>query len=241
MLRRSLVCFTGKGQDDVMRALVIEDDLKIASLVAGGLMQAGFAVDRAVTGGEGFDLGQSVAYDLAIVDVMLPDQSGLSVIEAWRARRVMTPVIILSARRSVDDRVRGLQAGGDDYLTKPFSITELVARARAMLRRSSTQPEATRLSAGDLTLDLISREASRGGTKIVLQPREFSLLEVFLRHAGQPVTKSMILEKVWNYSFDPGSNVVDVLVSRLRGRIDKGFATSLIHTVRGVGYVLRSS
>ena len=223
-----------------MRALVIEDDRKIASLVAAGLTQAGFAVDQAVTGEEGFQLGVSTPYDLVIADIMLPDQSGLSVIESWRARKMVTPVIILSARRTVDDRVRGLQAGGDDYLVKPFSITELVARARAILRRSSGQPESTRLAVGDLSLDLLTRQATRDGKAIALQPREFSLLEVLMRQPGRPVTKSMILEKVWNYSFDPGSNVVDVLVSRLRNRIDKGFATPLIQTVRGVGYVLRA-
>lgn len=222
-----------------MRALVIEDDRKIASLVAAGLTEAGFAVDCAESGEEGLHMGISTPYDLAVVDIMLPELDGLSVIQSWRKRKIPTPVIILSAKRSVDDRIRGLQAGGDDYLVKPFSITELVARARAMLRRAGAQPESTTLSSAGLTLDLIAREARRGGKTIPLQPREFSLLEVLLRQAGKPATKTMILEKVWNYSFDPGSNVVDVLVSRLRTRVDKGFDQPLIHTIRGVGYVLR--
>jgi len=222
-----------------MRALVIEDDAKISSLVSSGLTESGFAVDRAVNGEEGLAMGLSAPYDLAIVDIMLPKLDGLSIIETWRSKKMLTPVIILSAKRSVDDRVRGLQAGGDDYLVKPFSITELVARARAMIRRAGSLPESTRLNTGDLTLDLLSREAVRAGRAIQLQPREFSLLELLMRQAGRPATKTMILEKVWNYSFDPGSNVVDVLVSRLRNRVDKGFDQPLIHTIRGVGYVLR--
>ncbi len=222
-----------------MRLLVIEDDATIASFVVKGLTEAGFAVDHAEDGLKGRALALSEPYDAAVVDVMLPGLDGLSLIEDLRARKVRTPVLILSARRSVDDRVRGLQAGGDDYLVKPFAFSELLARVQALIRRSSGGTQATRLVAGDLTMDLISRRVERAGTVIDLRPREFALLEYLMRNAGRVVSKTMILEHVWNYSFDPRTNVVDVLVFRLRDKIDRGFERKLIQTVRGIGYVLK--
>jgi len=222
-----------------VHALLIEDDDTIADFVARGLREAGFAVDRAADGAEGLDAALAQTYDVAVVDVMLPRRDGLSVIEELRRKGVMTPVLILSAKRSVDDRVRGLQAGGDDYLTKPFAFAELLARVQALIRRATGAAEPTRLSAGDLTLDLLSRKVLRGAQSIELRPREFALLEYLLRNAGRVVSKTSILSHVWGYNFDPSTNVVDVLVSRLRDRIDKPFPVKLLHTVRGVGYVLR--
>lgn len=222
-----------------MRLLVAEDDPVIADFVAQGLREAGFAVDTAATGTEGLRMALEGVYDAAVIDVMLPGLDGLSLIEQLRTRKVQTPVLILSARRSVDDRVRGLQAGGDDYLTKPFAFAELLARVQALLRRAGAIAEPTRLLAGDVSLDLLSRKVERGGRPIELRPREFALLEYLMRHPGRVLSKTMILSHVWGYSFDPGTNVVDVLVSRLRGRVDEGFDTSLIHTVRGAGYVLK--
>ena len=223
-----------------MRVLVVEDDEKIASFIAGGLRQAGFAVDRAESGEEGLDLARAAPYDVAIVDLMLPGLDGLGLIEQLRRRRVTTPVIIVSAKRSVDDRVRGLQSGGDDYLTKPFAFAELLARVQALVRRATAAVEPTRLTLGELTLDLLSREVARAGRRLELQPREFSLLEYLMRNAGRLVSKTMILEHVWDYSFDPQTNVVDVLVSRLRAKIDREFAVKMLHTVRGAGYVLKT-
>jgi two-component system OmpR family response regulator len=220
-----------------MRILVVEDDKKIASFVANGLKQSGFAVDHAADGEDGLIRAQTVAYDAAVVDVMLPKLDGLSLVQQLRAAGAQTPVLILSAKASVDDRVRGLQAGGDDYLTKPFAFSELLARIQALLRRASQSPEPTRLAVGDLTLDLLSREVQRGGQRLELQPREFALLEYLMRHPNRPVTKTMILEHIFDYSFDPQTNVVDVLVHRLRAKVDAGKA--MIHTLRGVGYVLR--
>ena len=182
----------------------------------------------------------ATAYDVAIVDVMLPKRDGLALIDELRRRKVTTPVLILSARRSVDDRVRGLQAGGDDYLTKPFAFAELLARVQALLRRSTRSPEPTTLTVDDLELDLLSRRVTRGGRPIDLRPREFALLEYLMRNAGRVVSKTMILSHVWDSQFDPQTNVVDVLVSRLRDRIDRPFERKLLHTVRGVGYVLRA-
>jgi len=222
-----------------MRLLVAEDDRVIADFVAQGLREAGYAVDTAATGPEGLRLALDGTYDAAVVDVMLPGLDGLSLIEQLRARKVQTPVLILSARRSVDDRVKGLQAGGDDYLTKPFAFAELLARVQALLRRAGAIADPTRLLMGDLSLDLLSRRVERAGRLVELRPREFALLEYLMRHPGRVLSKTMILSHVWGYSFDPGTNVVDVLVSRLRGRIDEGFATGLIHTVRGAGYVLK--
>ena len=222
-----------------MRALLVEDDATIAEFVARGLREAGFVVDGRADGDAGLEAALREPYDVAILDVMLPGRDGLSVIEELRRRRVMTPVLILSARRSVDDRVRGLQAGGDDYLTKPFAFAELLARVQALLRRSTRAAEPTTFTVADLTLDLLSRQVVRGGTPIELRPREYTLLEYLMRNAGRVVSKTMILSHVWDYNFDPQTNVVDVLVSRLRDRIDRPFDHKLLHTVRGVGYVLR--
>ncbi|HXG20380.1 MAG TPA: response regulator transcription factor [Methylomirabilota bacterium] len=224
-----------------MRILVVEDDEKIAAFLTTGLRQAGFAVDHAADGEEGFGLAATESYDVAVVDLMLPKRDGLALIEELRRRKVNTPVLILSAKRSVDDRVRGLQTGGDDYLTKPFAFAELLARVQALLRRASGATEPTRLTVGDLTVDLLTREVTRAGERIELQPREFSLLEYLMRNAGRVLSKTMILEHVWDYHFDPQTNVVDVLVSRLRSKVDKDHREKRIHTIRGVGYVLRAS
>ena len=222
-----------------MRILVAEDDHVIADFVSQGLREAGYAVDVAATGADALKKALDGGYDAAVMDVMLPGLDGLAVIEQLRAKRQQTPVLILSARHTVDDRVKGLQAGGDDYLTKPFAFAELLARLQALLRRSAGTTEPTRLVVGDLTLDLLSRKVERGGRAIELRPREFALLEYLMRHPGRVLSKTMILSHVWGYSFDPGTNVVDVLVSRLRDQVDEGFATKMIHTVRGAGYVLK--
>jgi two-component system OmpR family response regulator len=222
-----------------MRILVVEDDKKIASFVVNGLKQAGFVVDQADDGRSGLDLALGGFYDVAVIDIMLPKLDGLSVIEQMRQRKITTPVIILSAKRSVDDRIKGLQKGGDDYLTKPFSFAELLARIHALIRRSTHETELTRLVAGDLSVDLLSREVVRGGVKIELQPREFALLEYLMRNQGRVVSKTMIIEHVWGYNFDPMTNVVDVLFSRLRSKIDRDFDKKLIQTFRGIGYALR--
>ena len=223
-----------------MRALLVEDDATIAEFVARGLREAGFAVDQATDGDAGLTAATGQTYDVAIVDVMLPKRDGLSLIEELRRRGTVTPVLILSARRSVDDRVRGLQAGGDDYLTKPFAFAELLARVQALVRRASRTPEPTTLTVEDLGLDLLSRRVTRAGQAIDLRPREFTLLEYLMRNAGRVVSKTMILSHVWEYNFDPQTNIVDVLVSRLRDKIDRPFEKKLLHTVRGVGYVLRA-
>jgi len=222
-----------------MRLLVIEDDRTIASFLVKGLQEAGFAVDHAEDGRTGLRLALTEPYDAAVVDVMLPGMDGLSVIEELRRQKVRTPVLILSARQSVDDRVRGLQAGGDDYLVKPFAFSELLARVQALIRRSTGETQPTRLVVRDVSLDLVSRRVERAGTVIDLRPREFALLEYLMRNAGRVVSKTMIMEHVWNYSFDPRTNVVDVLVFRLREKIDRGFEPKLIQTVRGIGYVLK--
>jgi len=222
-----------------MRALLVEDDATIAEFVARGLREAGFAVDHAGDGEAGFQLAVSEPYDVAIVDVMLPKRDGLSLIEALRAKGVATPVLILSARRSVDDRVRGLQTGGDDYLTKPFAFSELLARVQALVRRAARAAEPTTITVDDLVVDLLSRSVTRGGAAVDLRPREFALLEYLMRNAGRVVSKTMILSHVWDYNFDPQTNIVDVLVSRLREKIDRPFEKKLLQTVRGVGYVLR--
>ena len=222
-----------------MHALIIEDDRAIADFVARGLREAGFAVDVAWDGEEGLTTALERDPDVAIVDLMLPKRDGLSVIEELRRRGRTTPVLILSARRSVDDRVRGLQAGGDDYLTKPFAFAELLARVQALVRRASRTPDPTTLTVGDLTLDLLSRKVVRAGMAIDLRPREFALLEYLMRNPGKVVSKTMILSHVWEYNFDPQTTIVDVLVSRLRDKIDRPFGRKLLQTVRGVGYVLR--
>ena len=224
-----------------MRILVVEDDKKISSFVVNGLKQAGVAVDACSDGEEALVMGRSTPYDAAVLDLMLPKIDGLTVLQQLRREAVRIPVIILSAKASVDDRIRGLQAGGDDYLAKPFAFSELLARVQALIRRATQTTEPTRLSCADLTVDLLSREVLRQGQKIELQTREFSLLEYLMRNPGRVVTKTMILEHVWDYSFDPQTNVVDVLVHRLRAKVDKDFAVKLIHTIRGVGYVLKSA
>jgi two-component system OmpR family response regulator len=223
-----------------MRVLVIEDDTKIADFVSAGLRQAGFAVDLAADGEAGLQLAVTEPYDTAVVDLMLPKRDGLSLIEEVRRHKINTPVLILSAKRTVDDRVKGLQKGGDDYLTKPFAFAELLARVQALIRRASGAIEPTRLIVGDLTLDLLTREVTRAGQRIELQPREFALLEYLMRNAGRVISKTMILEHVWDYHFDPQTNVVDVLVSRLRSKVDKDQSEKRIQTLRGVGYILRN-
>ena len=222
-----------------MRILVVEDDKKIASFIVNGLKQGGFTVDHADNGQTGMELALASTYDAAVIDVMLPQLDGLSLIERLRQHKVQTPVIILSAKRSVDDRIKGLQRGGDDYLTKPFSFAELLARLHALIRRANHESDPTRFAVGDLALDLLTREVSRGDVKIDLQPREFALLELLMRHNGQVISKTMIIEQVWGYSYDPMTNIVDVLVSRLRNKIDRDFDTKLIQTYRGVGYALK--
>ncbi len=224
-----------------MRLLLIEDDLKIASFVSKGLKEAGFAVDHAVDGVDGLHLAVSEPYDVAIIDLMLPKLDGLTLIERLRQQKINTPVLILSAKRSVDERVKGLQTGGDDYLTKPFSFSELLARVQALLRRASRTSEPTGLSVGDLSMNLLTREVRRGLQKIDLQPREFALLEYLMRSEGRVVSRTMILEHVWGYDFDPQTDVVDVLVCRLRSKVDRDFDQKLIQTIRGVGYVFKTS
>ncbi len=231
-----------------MRVLVVEDDAKIASFVVNGLKQNGFAVDHARDGEAGLDLAGVVAYDVAVLDLNLPKLDGLSLLRLLRQRKIAMPVLILSARATIDDRVLGLQSGGDDYLTKPFAFSELLARVQALIRRaqqaSSNETSAHRFAAADLRMNLLTREVTRGeankATTLELQPKEFALLELLLRHAGRPVTKTMILEHIWDFAFDPQTNVVDVLVHRLRTKVDKDFPVKLIHTLRGVGYVLKA-
>jgi len=226
--------------DRVVRALLVEDDATIADFVVRGLREAGFAVDHVSDGEAGLIAATKQPYDVAIVDVMLPRRDGLSLIDELRKRGVSTPVLILSARRSVDDRVLGLQSGGDDYLTKPFAFAELLARVQALVRRATRAPDPTTLTVDDVVLDLLSRKVTRAGKPLDLRPREFTLLEFLMRHAGHVVSKTMILSHVWEYNFDPQTNIVDVLVSRLRDKVDRAFDRKLIHTVRGVGYVLRA-
>jgi two-component system OmpR family response regulator len=223
--------------DDVMRILVVEDDNKIASFIVKGLKQAGYAVDRCADGEEALAFAESTSYDAAVVDVMLPKLDGLSLVQRLRARKIRTPVIILSAKAAVDDRVKGLESGADDYLTKPFAFSELSARVQALIRRATQTAEPSRLTAGDLEMDLFSREVRRGAEKIELQAREFALLEYLMRHTGRPVTKTMILEHIFDYSFDPQTNVVDVLMHRLRAKVDPD--KTRLQTIRGVGYVLK--
>ena len=224
-----------------MRILVVEDDKKIASFITHGLREAGFVVDHADNGAAGLQHALRHNYDAAVVDVMLPKLDGLSLIERLREEKVLTPVLILSAKRSVDDRVRGLQTGGDDYLTKPFSFSELLARVQALIRRAGHEPEPTFLEAGDLTMNLLTREVKRAGKKLDLQPREYALLQYLMRNPNRVVSKTMIIEHVWGYDFDPLTNIVDVLVSRLRNKVDRDFEGKLIRTHRGVGYALQIS
>ena len=223
--------------DDAMRILVVEDDNKIASFIVKGLKQAGYAVDRCADGEEGLVFAEATPYDAAVVDIMLPKLDGLSLVQRLRAKKIRTPVIILTAKAAGDDRVKGLEAGADDYLTKPFAFSELSARVQALIRRATQTTEPSRLSAGDLEMDLLTREVRRGGEKVELQAREFALLEYLLRHTGRPVTKTMILEHIFDYSFDPQTNVVDVLMHRLRAKVDPD--KTRLQTMRGVGYVLK--
>jgi len=224
-----------------MRILLVEDDKITASFILKGLREAGYSADHALDGDEGLHLLLTVIYDLAIVDIMLPKRDGLSLIAEIRKHKINIPVIILSAKRSVEDRVKGLELGSDDYLTKPFAFTELLARIQALYRRAQGSSETTRLNVGDLTMDLLTREVFRSGRKIDLQPKEFALLEYLMRNAGRIVSKTMIMEHVWDYNFDPQTNVVEARISRLRNKIDRDFETKLIHTVHGAGYIIKET
>jgi len=221
-----------------MRILLIEDDLKLAAFILKGFKEAGFAVDHCDDGEDGLHMALSEPYDAAIVDIMLPKLDGFSLIDELRRRKKTTPVIILSAKRSVEDRIKGLQTGSDDYLVKPFSFAELLARVQALIRRASGAAEPSSLVVGDLSMDLLTRKVIRGGKKIDLPPLEFSLLEYLMRNAGNVVSKTMIMEHVWDYNFDPQTNVVEVRICKLRDKIDDDFEKKLIHTVYGAGYVL---
>lgn len=223
-----------------MRLLIVEDDVKIAALIEKGMREAGFEVEVCHDGNSGLAQGLTGRYDAAVIDIMLPGLDGLQVIEQLREQRVSTPVLILSARQSVDDRIRGLQRGGDDYMVKPFSFNELLARIQALIRRDKKHGEPTTLEYEDLSMDLLRREVRRQGEKIELPAKEYALLEYLMRHPENIVSKTSILEQVYDYSFDPQTNVVDVLVCRLRNKIDRDFQQKLIHTVRGMGYVLKS-
>ena len=224
-----------------MRILLVEDDKKIASFVEKGLKSEGFAVDYVANGEDGLHLALTEPYDTAIIDIMLPKLDGLSLIEKIRKEKINIPIIILSAKGSIDDRVKGLQTGSDDYLTKPFAFSELLARVQALIRRTSGVSEPTSLVVGDFSMDLLTREVLRSGKKIELQPLEFALLEYLVRNTEKVVSKTMIMEHVWDYNFDPQTNVVEARICRLREKVDKGFPTKMIHTIRGVGYVLRKS
>jgi two-component system OmpR family response regulator len=224
-----------------MRILLVEDDAKIASFIIKGLKSAGYAVDWAADGEKGLRMALTEPYDTAVIDLMLPKLDGLSIIERMRKEKIRAPVIILSARGSIDDRVKGLQAGSDDYLTKPFAFSELLARVQALIRRAGGMTEPTGLHVSDLSMNLITREVMRGDKIIELQPIEFSLLEYLMRNAGRIVSKTMIMEHVWKYNFDPQTNVVEARICRLRDKIDRHSDGKLIQTVRGVGYVLKET
>jgi two-component system, OmpR family, response regulator len=224
-----------------MRILLVEDDAKIASFIVKGLKATGYAIDHAADGKEGLHLALTESYDTAIIDIMLPGLDGLSLIEGIRKSKVRTPIIILSAKGSVNDRVKGLQTGGDDYLTKPFAFSELLARVQALIRRASGATDPTTLTAGDLSMNLLTREVTRKGKQIELQPMEFSLLEYLMRNVDRVVSKTMIMEHVWDYNFDPQTNVVEARICRLRDKIDRDFEKKLIHTIRGVGYVFKDT
>ena len=221
-----------------MNILLIEDDTPTASFIQKGLNESGYIVDHAADGEDGLHLALTGQYDALIVDRMLPRRDGLSVIQTLRLGGMSTPALILSALGEVDHRVEGLRAGGDDYLVKPYAFSELLARLQALLRRAQPTQEQTVLRLRDLEMDLMKRQVKRGGMVISLQPREFTLLEYLLRHTGQVVTRTMLLEKVWDYHFDPQTNVIDVHISRLRGKIDRDFDVPLLHTIRGAGYLL---
>jgi DNA-binding response OmpR family regulator len=221
-----------------MRILIIEDDAITASFIIKGLKQAGFVVEHARDGEEGLHLASTASYDAAVVDIMLPKLDGIRLIEKLRRKKIITPVIILSAKGTVDDRIKGLQAGGDDYLIKPFAFSELLARIQSLIRRAGSIAEPTTLTEGELMIDLLKRKVLRSGKEIELQPREFALLEYLMRNKGMVVSKTMIMEHVWDYNFDPQTNVVEVRICQLRDKIDRSFDNKFIHTIRGVGYVL---
>lgn len=221
-----------------MKILLVEDDKKTASFITKGLKQSGYIVEHAPDGETGLGLATTESYDVAVIDIMLPKMNGLDLIEDLRKRKNQLPVIVLSARSSVDDRVRGLQAGGDDYLVKPFAFSELLARIQALVRRVQSVPDPTSLQVADLSLDIVRRKVFRSGNEIELQSREFALLEYLMRNTGRVVSKTMIMENVWEYNFDPQTNVVEARICRLRDKIDRNFDPKLIHTLRGMGYVL---
>lgn len=221
--------------------LLVEDDIKISDFVITGLKQAGYAVDHAPDGIDGMHLATTERYDIIVLDIMLPGIDGLTIIEKMRKSDIKVPVIVLSARRSTDDRVKGLYTGADDYLTKPFSFSELLARIQALLRRSGGETEPTSLTVGELSIDLLSREVTRDGGVIDLQPKEFALLHFLAQNAGRVISKTAILERLWDYNFDPQTNVVDVLVCRLRNKVDRSFDRKMIQTLRGIGYVLKDT
>jgi len=223
-----------------LRILVIEDDTQAANYIARGLKEQGHLVEHAGDGEEGLALAQEDRFDALVVDRMLPKLDGLSIVSALRDDGVRTPVLFLSALGEVDDRVKGLKAGGDDYLTKPFAFSELSARLEALVRRGAPEDVQTKLKVADLEIDMLARRCTRGEQRIDLQPREFKLLEYLMRNAGQVVTRTMLLENVWEYHFDPQTNVIDVHISRLRSKIDKEFEEPLLHTIRGAGYSLRA-
>ena len=222
-----------------MRLLLIEDDVKIAAFVSKGLKEAGYVVDHYINGTDGLAAAKQETYDAGIIDIMLPGLDGLSIIDEMRSNNINLPVLILSAKRSVDDRVKGFETGGDDYLTKPFAFSELLARLQALIRRANHIVEPNQITVHDLSIDIRTRKVKRGEKKIILQPREFSLLEYLMRNTERIVSKSMIMEHVWDYNFDPHTNVVEARICRLRDKIDKDFELPLIHTIRGVGYVLK--
>jgi DNA-binding response OmpR family regulator len=223
-----------------MRLLLVEDDQNIADFIVKGFREAGFAVDHAGDGEEGLQLAEAVQYDAAVVDIMLPNLDGISLLGLLRHRRVNTPILILSAKQTADERVAALQRGADDYLVKPFLFAELLARVQAILRRATGGAVVTRLTCGDLSMDLLRREVVRAGRPLDLQPREYALLEYMMRNAGNILSKTMILENIWDFRFDPQTNVVDVLVCRLRNKVDRDFPVKLIHTLRSIGYVLKN-
>jgi len=223
-----------------MQILLIEDDDMVAETIQNGLSEEGFQVSRAKNGIDGYEMARQSYFDALIVDIMLPGRNGLDLIEQLRKDKVTTPILVLSANHTVDDRVTGLRKGGDDYLTKPFAFAELLARVQALLRRSWTHDRPTELRVGELTLDLLTREATREGHPLNLQPREFELLEYLMRNAGMVVLRTMLIENVWNYNFDPTTNIVESRVSRLREKLDKPFEKKMLHTVRGAGYILKA-
>jgi two-component system OmpR family response regulator len=222
-----------------MRVLVVEDDPRISAFVAKGLRQYGYVVDVSGDGEDGLHKARVAPFDAAVIDLMLPKMDGLTLIETLRADKIATPIVVLSAKHSVEEKVRCLRSGADDFLQKPFALTELVARLEAVMRRSSREAETERLEAAGVELDLVGRLVRREGRRIDLQPREFSLLELLVRNRGRALTKMQLLERLWDYNFDPQTNVVDVLVCRLRNKLDRDFSTKVIHTLRGVGYVFR--